>query len=53
MKKKFRIPRRLKKIIKNYLLNQKPHRSVYYMTKHYKAYAFTLHGDRFFTIYHD
>lgn len=49
---KKRIPRRLKKIIKNYLNHHQP-RCVYYMTKHYKAYAFTLHDSRLFTIYQD
>lgn len=48
---KVRIPRRLKKVIKNYL--RRYPRAVWYMTKHYKAYAFRLHNGRLFTIYHD
>ena len=48
---KARIPRRLKKVIKNYL--KRNPRSVYYMTKHHKAYCFRLYNNRLFTIYHD
>ena len=39
---KARIPRRLKKTIKNFLKHNP--RSVYYTTKHHKAYCFRLYN---------
>lgn len=49
---KIRIPRRLKKVVKNFLKHNP--RAVYYTTKHHKAYTFGLYNGRLsFIVYYD
>lgn len=51
MSMKVRIPRRLKKVIKNYL--RRYPKEVWYMTKHHKAYCLRLINGKLWCIYHD